>query len=77
MVGSTGVRLGLINPGDWSDGLGRKGSNPLPTTKLCPSGVMVASRDLKSLAERRAGSNPASGTSIAPLAHGWLRAASS
>ena len=34
MVGSIGMRLGLINPGDWSDGLERKGSNPLPTTNL-------------------------------------------
>jgi hypothetical protein len=34
MVGSTGVRRGLINPGDRSDGLKRKGSNPLPTTKF-------------------------------------------
>jgi len=32
MVGSTGVRRRLINSGDWSDGLERKGSNPLPTT---------------------------------------------
>ncbi|NBR61182.1 MAG: hypothetical protein EBT86_05960 [Actinobacteria bacterium] len=31
MVGSTGVRRRLINSGDWSDGLERKGSNPLPT----------------------------------------------
>ena len=34
IVGSIGMRLGLINPGDWSDGLERKGSNPLPTTKF-------------------------------------------
>ena len=38
MVGSTGVRLGLIPPGDWSDGLGRKSSNLLPTTKLLCAG---------------------------------------
>jgi len=36
MVGSTGVRLRLISAGDWSDGLGRKGSNPLPTTNFGP-----------------------------------------
>ena len=34
MVGSTGVRRGLISPGDRSDGLKRKGSNPLPTTNF-------------------------------------------
>ena len=26
------MRLGFINPGEWSDGLQRKGSNPLSTT---------------------------------------------
>jgi len=34
MVGSIGMRRGLINRGDWSDGLERQGSNPWPTTKL-------------------------------------------
>ena len=33
MVGSIGMRRGLINRGDWSDGLERQGSNPWPTTK--------------------------------------------
>jgi hypothetical protein len=44
MVGSTGVRLGLINPGERSDGLQRKGSNLLPTTSIlwCDHSVMVA-----------------------------------
>lgn len=32
MVGSTGVRLGLISLGERSDGLQRKSSNLLPTT---------------------------------------------
>ena len=31
-VDSTGVRRGLINPGDWSDGLEREGSIPSSTT---------------------------------------------
>jgi hypothetical protein len=34
MVGSIGMRRGLINRGDWSDGLERQGSNPWPTTIL-------------------------------------------
>ena len=34
MVGSIGMRRRLINSGDWSDGLERKGSNPLPTTNI-------------------------------------------
>ena len=33
MVGSIGMRRGLINRGDWLDGLERQGSNPWPTTK--------------------------------------------
>ena len=33
MVGSIGMRRGLINRGDWPDGLERQGSNPWPTTK--------------------------------------------
>ena len=41
MVGSTGVRRRLINSGDWSDGLERKGSNPLPTTKQSRDRVTV------------------------------------
>jgi hypothetical protein len=34
MVGSIGMRRGLINRGDRSDGLERQGSNPWPTTML-------------------------------------------
>ncbi len=34
MVDSTGVRLGFINPGEWSDGLQRIGSNPISTTTI-------------------------------------------
>lgn len=69
MVDSTGVRLGLISPGEWSDGLQRKGSNPLSTTKiLCPDGEMVDTGDSKSPAERCVGSNPTLGTRIV---YGW------
>ena len=39
MVDSTGVRLGLISLGEWSDGLQRKGSNPLSTTRTMVSMV--------------------------------------
>jgi hypothetical protein len=35
---------------------------------ICPSGGMVDTRDLKSLAERRAGSSPALGTKYMPVA---------
>jgi hypothetical protein len=38
-VGSTGVRRDLISPGDRSDGLERKGSNPLPTTMFQKSSL--------------------------------------
>ena len=34
MADSTGVRRGLINRGDWLDGLERLGSNPRSATKL-------------------------------------------
>lgn len=35
------MRRGLISPGDWLDGLERKGSNPLPTTKQSRDRVTV------------------------------------
>ena len=49
MVDSTGVRLGFINPGEWSDGLQRIGSNPISTTTfkvLWPSGPRQVTANL-------------------------------
>ena len=47
MLDSTGVRRDLISPGEWSDGLQRKGSNPLSSTKVrWPSGPRQVTANL-------------------------------
>lgn len=47
MLDSSGERLNLISSGEWSDGLQRKGSNPLSSTKVrWPSGPRQVTANL-------------------------------
>ena len=67
------MRRGLINPGDRSDGLKRKGSNPLPTTKF-----IRADSDKDStlrLHRRSRGLNPRRSTNNATVADVVIAAA--
>ncbi len=56
--GSTGVRRGLASR------VTRRIRFPRLPPKICPGGEMVDTGDLKSPAERRAGSSPAPGTKM-------------
>lgn len=52
---------------------GQVGSIPTSSTNLCESGGMVYTTDLKSVAERLAGSSPASRTKNCTIVHGLVR----